>query len=142
MIAIMDFKQWSLWLRFMQYISFWLELFKRWTNCPLGLIQLKCKIKLTDKDVSRSDNCPAIKKTSNMIDMDSFHLKICRFLHQFIGKGQPVVFIIGLISLTATISSGINNWMIMVVNNQRSYKHCGQTGIPVQDFHIHVSVFS
>ena len=81
----------------------------------------------------------AIKKTSKMIDMDSSHLKICRFLHQFIGTGQPVVFILGLISLTSTISSEINNSMIMAANNQRSYK---QTGIPVQDFHVHVSVFS
>ena len=84
----------------------------------------------------------AIKKTSKMIDMDSSHQKICRFLHQCIGTGQPVVFILGLISLTATISSEINNCMIMAVNNQRSYKRCGQTGIPVQDFHVHVSVFS
>ena len=45
-----------------------------------------------------------------------------RILHQFVGTGQPVFFLLGLIWLTATISSEMNKCMIIVVNSQRAYK--------------------
>ena len=38
----------------MRYINFWLKLCEIWTNYPLVLVQLKCKMQLTDEDVTGS----------------------------------------------------------------------------------------
>ena len=75
LIAIMDFKQWSLCLRFMQYINFWLKL------CNDGQIILWASYNLNAKCKSQIKMLPdpiiaAIKKTSKMIDKDSSYLKI------------------------------------------------------------------